>query len=35
VVVVQGRHDNVSGFFGSGYDFKSDTVMRIEPSRLG
>lgn len=34
-IYIQGRHDNLSGLFGSGYDFKSDTVMRLEPTRLG
>jgi len=34
-VYVQGLHDNVTGLFGKTMTFKSDTVMRIEPARLG
>ena len=33
-VYIQGRHDNLTGLFGKGYDFKSDTVIRLEPQRL-
>ncbi|HVT77519.1 MAG TPA: TadE/TadG family type IV pilus assembly protein [Acidimicrobiales bacterium] len=33
-VYVQIRHDNITGLFGSGYDFKSDSVVRMEPTRL-
>lgn len=34
-VFVQVHHDNITGFFGSGFNFKADTVIRIEPTRLG
>jgi hypothetical protein len=33
-VFVQGRHDNITGFFGKGFDFKADTVIRLEPQKL-
>ena len=33
-VYVQLHHTNLTGFFGGGFDFKSDTVIRMEPTSL-
>ena len=33
-VYVVAHHQNLTGFFGKGYDFKADTVIRLEPRRL-
>lgn len=34
-VYIQGLHNNVTGLFGESVTFKSDTVIRLEPARLG
>ena len=34
-IYVQGLHNNITGLFGKTMTFKSDTVLRLEPSRLG
>jgi Flp pilus assembly protein TadG len=32
-VYVKVRHDNITGFFGSGYTFTDQTIIRIEPTQ--
>lgn len=34
-VYVEAHHNNITKLIGSGYDFKSDTIVRIEPLKLG
>ncbi len=34
-VYVEAHHNNLTKLIGSGYNFKSDTIIRIEPLKLG